>query len=191
MPLHFASRVKKAFETNHQAEPAWYCLRSQLKHEALAAARLRQEGFEVFLPRIRFKRASARGAVWVTEPLFPGYLFARFEWTASQRLVRHAPGVSTIVSFGPHVPTVPEDVIAALRQTVGETELHILPQEISAGETVQIVGGVLQGLSAVVTRVMPARDRVRVLLEFLGQQTSVEVEAALLVGETQARQKIL
>ncbi len=60
------------------AERAWYCLRSQPKHEHIAAAHLRLlEGVTVFCPRIRFKRATRQGLVWVTEAMFPGYLFAR------------------------------------------------------------------------------------------------------------------
>jgi transcriptional antiterminator RfaH len=150
--------VKKVFETNHPAEPAWFCLRSQLEHEDMAAARLRQEGLEVFLPCVRFKRASVRGQVWETEALFPGYLFAHFNWAVSHRLVRHAPGISSIVSFGPHVPQVPAEVIAALRQAVGEQELCVISPEMSLGESVQIAGGALHGLSAVVIQVMPSEN---------------------------------
>ncbi len=59
--------------------PAWYCVRSQNKHEHIAAAHLRMlDGVTVFCPRIRFKRTTRRGVVWVTEGMFPGYLFARF-----------------------------------------------------------------------------------------------------------------
>jgi len=61
---------------------AWFCVRSQPKHEHIAAARLRESGLEVFLPRIRFKKHSVRGPVWVTEALFPNYLFARFDFRA-------------------------------------------------------------------------------------------------------------
>ncbi|HXO97259.1 MAG TPA: transcription termination/antitermination NusG family protein, partial [Chthoniobacterales bacterium] len=60
------------------AESAWYCLRAQPKREHIAAAHLRiLQGVTVFCPRIRFQRATQRGLVWVTEAMFPGYLFAR------------------------------------------------------------------------------------------------------------------
>ena len=56
-------------------EPAWYCVRSQYKHEHIAGAHLRKlDGVTVFCPRIRFKRESRRGVVWVTEGMFPCYL---------------------------------------------------------------------------------------------------------------------
>jgi transcriptional antiterminator RfaH len=169
----------------------WYCVRSQPKHEHIAAARLRQEGVEVFLPRIRFRKASARGPVWFTEPLFPNYLFAQFDWHRSARLVRHAAGVSTIVSFGPHVPSVPDEVLAQLREHIGPEELRVLGDALAPGDAVQISGGAFHGLVAVVTQVLPARDRVRLLLDFLGRQTSVEVDAEDVVKDMPPRQRVL
>jgi transcriptional antiterminator RfaH len=170
---------------------AWFCVRSQPKHEHIAAARLRTEGIEVYLPRIRFKKASVRGPVWVTEALFPNYLFARFVWRESIRLVRHAAGVSTVVCFGANVPTVPDEVIAELRQRMGEKELHVLPDKFAAGDMVQLTSGPLHGLAAVVTQVMPAKERVKVLLNFLGRQTTVDVEQAALVKDEPPRKELL
>ncbi len=98
------------------AEPAWYCLRSQPKHEHIAAAHLRLlEGVTVFCPRIRFKRPTRQGLVWVTEAMFPGYLFARFELAEMHRQVRYAHGVSGIVRFADQYPTIEEEALAQLR----------------------------------------------------------------------------
>jgi len=58
---------------------------------------------------------------------------------------------------------------------VGSEEIHVIPEELRPGDTVQISGGVFHGLSALVTRAMPGRQRVAVLLEFLGRQTMVEL----------------
>lgn len=179
---------------NDSAAPpsaAWYCVRSQPKHEHIAAARLREAGLEVFLPRIRFKKQSVRGPVWVTEALFPNYLFARFDFANSMRLVRHAAGVSTVVHFGTHVPAVPDEVLRELREHIGAEELHVLPETFAPNDRVQVSGGPLHGLVAVVTQVMPAKERVRVLLEFLGQQTSVEVPFEKLVKEDSPRRRLL
>lgn len=173
------------------AAPAWFCVRSRPKHEHIAAARLREAGLEVFLPRLRFKKGSVRGPVWVTEALFPNYLFARFNLRASLRLVRSAAGVSQVVHFGAITPAVPDDVVNELRARLGTEELHVLPENFAPDERVQISGGALHGLSAVITQVMPAKERVKVLLEFLGQQTVVEVDAAAVVPEGGPRGKLL
>src|SRR5262249_43854978 len=85
---------------------AWYCLRSQPKHEHIAAAHLRILGVNVFCPRIRFKRKTRLGIVWVTEAMFPGYLFARFELAEMHRKVTYAHGVSGIVRFADRYPAI-------------------------------------------------------------------------------------
>ena len=183
--------MKQTEPAAQDSAPAWFCLRSQPKHEHIAAARLREAGLEVFLPRIRFKKGSARGPVWVTEALFPNYLFARFNWRESARLVRHAAGVSTIVSFGAHVPTVPDNVIEELRRQIGAEEPHVISETLAPDDRVQISGGAFHGLMAVVTQVLPAKERVKVLLNFLGRQTTVEIDQAALVKESPPRTELL
>ena len=170
---------------------AWFCLRAQPKHEHIAARHLRQlAGLEVFLPRIRFQRKTRQGLVWVTEALFPNYLFARFHWKTALRLVHHTPGVGGVVHFGTRWPTVADDVIEELRRLFGSDQLHVISGEPQAGDHVQIVGGVFHDLRAVVSQVMPARERVRVLLEFLGRQTAVELPLSNVIREGDERGRV-
>lgn len=159
------------------AKPAWYCLRSQPKHEHIAAAHLRiLGGVDVFCPRIRFKRETRLGIVWVTEAMFPGYLFARFELAEMHRKVSYAHGVSGIVRFADRYPTVEDEALEQLRNHTGPAELRELSYELSQGDQVKIAEGVFGGLEAVVTQVLPAKQRVKVLMDFLGRQMEAEVE---------------
>jgi len=172
--------------------PAWFCLRSQTRHEHVAAAHLQRDAaVEVFLPRVRFRRATRTGPQWVIEALFPGYLFARFELFNTLRRIRHTRGVRGVVHFGQGWPTVPDDVIAELRQVVGDEEVHVLGDTFQPGDEVQIATGAFQGLQAVVTRYLPARQRVAVLLEFLGRQTSVEIPETAVVKPGDGRRLIV
>lgn len=166
------------------AAAAWFCLRSRPKHEHLAASHLRQlPDVQVFLPRIRFRRQTRRGAVWFTEALFPNYLFAHFAWQPLLRRVHHAPGVAGVVHFGERWPTVADAVMEELQRLFGTEQLHEIPAEPEVGETVKIAGGALHGWEALVTQIVPARQRVTVLLDFLGRQTSVELPLAQVVRE--------
>jgi transcriptional antiterminator RfaH len=174
------------------AKPAWFCLRSQPKHEHIAGAHLRQtKGIEVFVPRIRFKRIRNRSVVWVTEALFPNYLFARFDWSVSLRQIYYSPGVRDVVHFGTHWPVIPDEAIDGLRASLGEEEIHVIPAEVVPGDLVKIVGGSLHGLQAVVASVMPGSKRVAVLMEFLGRQTAVELDLALIVKDSDERGLVL
>jgi len=180
--------------------PLWFCLKSQPKHEHIAAAHLAvshhgQTGavVEVFLPRIRFKRATRQGTVWVTEALFPGYLFARFDWQVSLRLVQHSRGVRGVVHFGERWPAIPEEIIRELQQAVGATGLRTIPAEFTPGDEVKITQGAMRGLAAVVAgpTVAVRKDRIAVLMEFLGRQTMIELPRHFLIKEGDERAGIL
>ena len=170
---------------------AWFCVRSQPKHEHIAAAHLRKmEDVEVFLPRVRFKRGTRQGMVWVTEALFPRYLFARFDWQTWLRRVQSARGVRGVVHFGEHWPVIPEGIIADLRQLMGTSDLHTISPEFSPGDAVQITEGTLRGLQAVVSHVMPSRERVAVLMELLGRQIMVEIKTPMIIKEGNKRTEV-
>lgn len=169
---------------------AWFCLRSQPKHEHIAAAHLQKNDVDVFLPRIRFKRTTRTGPVWVVEALFPNYLFARFDWTHSLRLVCHSAGVSDVVHFGKQWPVVPDEAIEEMRACLGN-EVHTISPEVSPGDAVRIAGGCMHGLRAIVTQVMPGRQRIGVLLDFLGRQTSVKLDLNMIVRDGDERELVI
>ncbi len=165
-------------------EPKWYCLRSQPKHEHIAAARLRQcEDIEVFCPRVKIQRSTRRGLVWFTEALFPNYLFARFARERWQSLVRYSLGVSGIVRFGDHMPEVPERNLAELRAFMQDAELKVITFTVAPGDNVEIVEGPFRGQAGVVRQLLPARERVKVLLEVLGGVTEVDLQLTSIFKE--------
>jgi transcriptional antiterminator RfaH len=165
-------------------EPAWYCLRTQPKHEHIAAAHLRKlREVAVFCPRIRFKRVTRQGLVWVTEAMFPGYLFARFQLTEMHRQVGYTHGVSGILRFADRYPTIEEAALAQLRDHVGTMEIKELDYALSQGDNVRIAEGAFAGLEAVVTQVLPAKERVRVLMDFLGRKMEAEVECSSILRQ--------
>lgn len=132
----------------------------------------------MFCPRLRIRRLTRSGSKWFHEALFPGYLFARFDPTPSQRQVAFSPGVTTIIRFSDDLAKIPDHVIEELRAEMGASETKVFAEPLCEGEKVIVGHGLFRGLSSVVTRVIPAADRVRILLEFLGQCREVEVAYA-------------
>jgi len=184
--------ITSLFDTGEAGPNAWFCVRSRPKHEHIAAAYLRERLLiEVYLPRVRFKRNTLRGIKWFEEALFPTYFFARFNLLECFRQVHHGYGVRGIVHFGQHWPTVPEALIQELRQTIHDDRPHVLHEEFRPGDSVIISGGPLHDLEAVVTRFMPGKMRVAVLLEFLGRQTVAEIDTAALLKPDQDRPRVL
>lgn len=154
----------------------WFCLKTQPKHEKLAAQFLRAKiGIEVFSPVLRFQRATVTGRKWFEEALFPGYIFGRFPYRTHYRLVASAMGVTKVVGFGGQPAVVSDEVIAELRNFISDNEVIEISPVIAPGDEVTLMDGAFKGLRAVVTRVMPAKERVAVLLDLLGTQREVEV----------------
>lgn len=161
----------------------WFCLKAKPKREHVAAAYLRHgSGIEVFCPRVRFRKPTARGPVWFIEPLFPGYLFARFEFEVSHRLVRQVRGISGFVQFGDRFGLLPDLLIEELKRRVGENELVEIASTFVPGQNVQFSQGPFQGLEALVTRFIAAKDRVEVLIEWMGRSLRAEADAADLLS---------
>jgi transcriptional antiterminator RfaH len=164
--------------------PAWYCVRTQPKHEHIAAATLnRNLGLEVFHPRLRLERASRRGVMRVVEPLFPCYLFVRC--CLGERLddIRYVNGVSSLVHFGQRIPAVPDTVIEELRQCFEAEEPMSVEDRLFPGAEVTVAEGAFMGSGGIVVRLLPARRRVQILLEFLGRTTIAEVDRNALATE--------
>jgi transcriptional antiterminator RfaH len=166
----------------------WFCLRAQPKREHIAAACLRPiSDLEVFCPRVRFRKHTSRGPVWFVEPMFPGYLFARFDYAIYHRRVRQGPGTRGFVQFGDRLGLLPDELIRELKARMGDDELVEIDQGLEPGQNVQITQGPLQGLEALVTRLIAARDRVEILIEWMGRSLRAEASVADLVPLTGSR----
>jgi transcriptional antiterminator RfaH len=119
-----------------------------------------------------------RGPVWFVEAMFPGYLFAKFIYSTQHRAVESSHGISGIVHFGDRLAILPENIVTALQSRVGAEEIVTLDYSIKVGQSVQLIDGAFQGLEAVVTHLLPAKDRIRVLFDFLGRSVEMEVSTA-------------
>jgi len=173
-----------------QPDPKWYCLRSQTKREHVAAATVAhyfRGEIEVFCPRIKYKKPTRRGVIWWVEPLFPGYFLARFDVTEHLREILHLNGVSGAVQFGSVLPEVPASFVDELRKEFpGEDEQNILPIErkLGIGDEIEMVDGAFRGVEGVILEVIPSAERVKVLLDLMGELRPVEIDIySLLVRE--------
>lgn len=175
---------RKSGSARPPAVEGWYCVRSQPKHEHIAAARLRLlEGVQVFNPRMRLKKPTRRGLVTFVDSVFPNYIFVWFNLRTHLGQVKYCPGVSTVVHFGDRIPQIPAEVVEELRAHFGEEELQEVEVHVRPGDEVVIGAGPFMGMTAKVLRVMTPHQRVEVLLDMLGRVTPVVISPDVLVGE--------
>jgi transcriptional antiterminator RfaH len=154
---------------------AWFAVHTKPRQEGIAVLSLQREGVETFYPKMKRRRTIRRVRRWVTGPLFPSYIFARFDAAQSGRLVKYATGVINLVSFGGKPATVDDSLIESIKAHSQDSTVVIQPAALKRGDTVEIQEGPLRGLQGVFEREMSDRDRVVVLLNVLAQGARVEV----------------
>ena len=154
----------------------WYVIRSKPRQERQAEFHLRQLSVETFLPLLRHNKRIRRQEKTVVEPLFPRYLFARFDINDRYRAVNFARGVLTIVKFGLKPAEVSESLIEAIKERLEDG--YVIPQtkRFEKGQIVQIKGGPLAGLEAVFISEMTDQHRVLLFLKTLGLQAKLTMD---------------
>jgi transcriptional antiterminator RfaH len=162
----------------------WFAVHTQPRAETKAAFHLLRQGYEVYLPTCLKKRRHARKTDIVTRPLFPRYLFvaldtARTGWRAINSTV----GVLHVVSDGGRPAPLKEQVIDEIRSRENESgHVEIAPKPLNRGEKVLIGDGPLKELSAVFDA-EDEKQRVTLLMDFLGRQVRVRMNAGALALE--------
>jgi transcription antitermination factor NusG len=154
----------------------WYALRVKPRCEKAVADALAGKGYEEFLPLHRERRRWSDRVVSTELPLFPGYLFCRFD--AQQRLpIVTTPGVMLVVSAAKVPQPVDDEEIASLRILVA-SQLQLQPWPyLHVGQRIQIVGGPLAGAEGLLLSVRKQqRNENRLVVSITLLQRSVSVE---------------
>jgi transcription elongation factor/antiterminator RfaH len=161
----------------------WFALRCKPRKEDVVWKQARDQGHEVFYPRLRVNPVNPRARK--IKPYFPGYLFVRVDLenvgNSAFNWMPHAVG---LVSFGGEPASVPENLIHAIRQRVEEISAAggEVFDGLKKGDRVRINVGPFEGYEAIFDARLPGTERVRVLLQFLVErrEVSVEMDAAFI-----------
>jgi len=157
-------------------ENFWFCLKSKPRQEAVAVRNLRAVGeIEIFFPRIRRTRRGHEKNKEVIEPLFPGYIFVKFNPEDSQGTVKSTRGVLHLVSKGGKAVDVDNKVIDELKALGPEGILSMLDEELKVGAKIKVIRGIFAGSEGEVLKLATPQKRIAVLLTLLGAQQSVEM----------------
>ena len=146
----------------------WYAVSTKPHQEKQAELHIKQCGIECFLPLLKESKIIRRTRKTVIEPLFPGYLFARFELERHCRAVSYATGVRKIVEFGSGPVELDATMIDAIKERLNDGYVTPHSEPFKMGQIVHIKAGPLTGFEAVFVREMSDRNRVLLLLNTLG-----------------------
>jgi len=153
----------------------WYALRIRCRREKLVASALCEKGYEVFLPFYQVRRRWSDRIKELQLPLFPGYLFCRFD--VHRRLpILVTPGVYDVVGIGKRIVPVDDIEIAAV-QAIVVSQLSTEPWPyLHIGRRVRIEVGPLSGVEGILVAVKKAH-RLVVSVTLLQRSVAVEIQA--------------
>ncbi|HEX8087212.1 MAG TPA: transcription termination/antitermination NusG family protein, partial [Blastocatellia bacterium] len=124
----------------------WYVIRTHPKQEDRANHNLATQGIETLAPKMkRWRRDPFTDEMIRTiRPLFPSYVFARFNINTLFHSIRFTRGVRSIINFGNRPAPVDEEVIELLRSRVDEDGCVRVSEPLSVGDEVKIKDGPLR-----------------------------------------------
>ena len=150
----------------------WYALQVQPRCESRVSTTLSLKGYEVLSPTYSIKQRRNGQLIQKEAPLFPTYLFCRYNQSLPQRIV-DSPGIVRFVSFGNTPVPIDDTEINSIR-TLYQSGVRAQPwQFIPHGTRVRIVNGALEGVEGIFVE---SKSAMRVVLNITLLYRSLMIE---------------
>ena len=179
--LHFQMEPDMTIEVVDHL-PQWYVVHTNPKQEDRADSNLRCWGVETLHPKLKTRRVNEfTGALtYLTKPMFPRYLFAKFNARKQLAKISFTRGVHHVVSFGGQPTPVEDEIIEIMRARIDENGFVNFGEELKQGDKVVIKAGPLRDFEGVFERELNDSERISVLLTTITYQGRVVVSRDLL-----------
>jgi transcriptional antiterminator NusG len=143
----------------------------------IASLNMQDKIFQVLVPteeEIEFKDGKKRS---VQRKVYPGYVLVSMIMTDdSWYVVRNTSGVTGFVGPGVKPVPLPEDEVKKILRMMGMEAPIKVKLDLGIGQTVRVVHGPFKDFHGVIDEVNADREKLRVLISFLGRETPVELD---------------
>jgi len=160
------------------SKTSWYALQVRSRKEGYVASQIQGQGYECLLPTYKSIRKWSDRVKEVEQPLFPGYLFCRFDFQ-NRRPVITTPGVLQIVGYGRTAISVSDEEIQSLQLAVSSGMAKQPWPYLEVGQRVRVNYGTLSGLEGILINVK-GNHRVVLSVTLLQRSVAMEVETSWL-----------
>jgi transcription antitermination factor NusG len=154
----------------------WFALQVRTRHESGVATFLENSGYELFLPLYTARRRWSDRIKKVETPLFPGYLFCKFDPQDRLPIIK-APGVIQIAGYNRTPIPVEEPEIRAIQALMASG----LPNQpwpfMGIGDRVRIEAGPLRGHEGTLVE-FKGSHRLVLSITLLQRAVAVEIDSA-------------
>lgn len=165
--------------------PAWFVIHcysgyeNKVRHnleQRIETMGMKDKIFDVVVPTQEEVEVRDGKRRVVERHIFPGYVLVNLVLTEeSWYVVRNTPGVTGFVGMG-NLPTPlrPEEVNQILKRM--EAEVPTVKVTFKVGERVRIIDGPFNDFRGVVSEIDMERTKARVMVNFFGRETPVELD---------------
>lgn len=173
--LHQPKQLKyKHAKKMAELEKHWFAVYTKPQKEDYAELNLRLRRVDTFFPKLFLPKSAKRKKQVVA--LFPNYLFVRCETDSEEYgSIVWCPGVKRLVSFNGTPAIVDNSIMEFLMAQTGSGGVIAARCNVAVGQQISITGGPFDGLVGIIQEPPNAKGRVKVLLQLLNRQTSVDV----------------
>jgi transcription antitermination factor NusG len=155
----------------------WFGLHIKSNFEKVVATILEAKGLEVYCPSFRSRRRWSDRVKEIEEPLFPGYVFCRFD--PNNRLpILTTPGVVSIVGVARTPAPIAEDEIRAVQRIVASGVAARPWPFLQVGQRVLIEKGALAGTEGILLE-LKNRYRIVVSISLLQRSIAAEIDVEM------------
>ncbi len=138
---------------------------------------LESKGYEIFLPLYACRRLWSDRVKTLQMPLFPGYVFCRFNQYDSTTPVVTTPGIIRIISFGLTPAPIEEREIEAVR-TIVKSGVAAQPwAHMPSGTPVRITSGALKDVEGILVS-NKSQEQLVVSISLLQRSIAVQIDPA-------------
>ncbi len=158
----------------------WYVVRVKPRKEAYLERQLALfGGIDTYCPLMKTPKKHLRKYQRQFEPVFPGYVFVRFEPRTQVFHLRRLHGYHALLQFGGRPATVPEEFIREFRRKeCGRGYIVFRPaRPLEANEKVRVTAGPFRGQTGVFLRYRRGAERVSLLMDFMNSRRLLELPA--------------
>jgi transcriptional antiterminator RfaH len=152
----------------------WFILQFKSNSHHLAAKNLNRQGFETFLPLHGVTSRKLSQFINTSKPLFPGYMFIRFDRTESEwHKINNTYGVSRLITFNSILKSIPTSFVDSLmkRYDLSGKLLPIL--KMGKGNKVEILEGPFANFIATVEK-YESEQRIWLLMDLMGRKAKIQ-----------------
>lgn len=169
----------KMNQTDGTTRYRWFALQIRSRWEGTAAGLLRSKGLETLLPTYTAKRKWSDRSKVVEAPLFPGYVFCRFD--VHNRLpVLITPGVISVVGTGKTPLAIDDAEIFSIQAAINSgIQMEPWPY-VEIGERVRVQDDVLEGMEGILTS-FKGSHRVVISVTLLRRSVALEIDRSRIV----------